>query len=563
MALTDNRTQLQDCEDVSDVGTASNADPQSDTTEAGFVIEGATATQFQVTNAQEFVVYDKDTTGTTFSLDLSDSTVYTNVKDNLQDTFANLGVQIVISDGTDDIGYVVAGVDVLGLPYEKKYSAYKLDVSVIVASPGTDNVDFYTHNGTEANNDQTVVSEVGYGSIHLAKGQGTIPNAWFDGIYYIANDSYAATITGGTSGTPETMADLIGDDVTAGAAMFNNPKASEYGIFAPTEWGDSGTGTSAFSGTDEQWYYYGDNGGGHAVGATHFPMRLVGNATGTNIFRQTRVTNINTGTRAQFDMSHANFDEIELDTTTWVDFGAITFPTQDASKFCNSSTFINCDQAYLSSLDMDSCTFIGTTDALGAILWDASVTEENQDNLSFISDGTGHAIEISLNTATLTTFNIDGYSVSGYETADDTATGNTVFLVDNALDGNVTINVTNGTGTFSYERAAGYTGTVSVVQSVNVEFEAVDKDDAAIQSVLVTAYLISDDSEVINTTTNASGIASTTFSGGTPADGYYRYRKNSSGAQKYENLSGFFTISSTGSVVKRSMVEDDISDPSA
>jgi hypothetical protein len=100
-------------------------------------------------------------------------------------------------------------------------------------------------------------------------------------------------------------------------------------------------------------------------------------------------------------------------------------------------------------------------------------------------------------------------------------------------------------------------GTTVITASVSVNFEAVDKDDNPILNVRITAYLISDDSEVINTVTNASGIASTTFSGSTPADLYYRYRKASAGDTKYVNLSGFATIETgSGVSVKRSMRVD-------
>lgn len=94
-----------------------------------------------------------------------------------------------------------------------------------------------------------------------------------------------------------------------------------------------------------------------------------------------------------------------------------------------------------------------------------------------------------------------------------------------------------------------------------VSFEAVDDDNAAIASVLVTAYKVSDDTEIINTTTAGSGIASTTYSDVANVDIYYRYRKASTGATKYFNLSGFATITSGGSVVKRSMKVDTIADP--
>ncbi len=481
MAVTDNRTQLQDCEAVGDVAGDSTADPQSNTSEAGVVIQGTNALQFQVTNAQEYLAYDLDSAGSTFNLDLSDSTVYIMIKDNLHDSFANLGGQITLDDTADGvstttIGYAVAGYDVIGLPYEKKYSAMKLDVSVVVASPGTSGVDFFQHNGTEANLDQTIIKQVGYGSIHLIKGQGTIPNTFFDGIYYIANDSYAASITGGTVGTPETMADVVGDDIAVGAGMFSNPKGTEYDIFAPTEWGDSGTADSYFEGTDEQWYYLGDNGGGHAVGATHFPMRLVGNATGTNSFVQTRVTNINVGTRAQFDMSDANFDILELEQTTWINFGLITFPTVDASKFCNNTTFINCDQMITSTIDMDGNTWSGTTNANGAILLDTTGDSDNILNATFISDGTGHGVEISV----LGTYDFDNWAFTGYGAT--TSTDAAVYV--SAVTGTVTINVLNGGDTPTY-RTAGAT-VVIVLAAVTVSVTAVEADGTPIEGAAVT-----------------------------------------------------------------------------
>jgi len=448
MALADNRTQLQDCEAVADVASDSNADPQSNTAESGVVIEGTNALQFQVTNAQEYLAYDQDAAGSTFNLDLSDSTIYLMIKDNLHDNFAGLGAQVVLADTADGtsthvIGYAVAGYDVIGLPYEKKYSTMKLDVSVIVAAPGTDNVDFYTHAGTEATLDQTIIKQVGYGSIHLIKGQGTIPNTFFDGIYYLANSTsattgYCATISGGTSGTPETMTDLVGDDITVGAGMFSNPIGSTYYIFVPTEWGDAGTATTAFAGTDETWLYVGDNGGGHAVGANHFPMRVVGNATGTNIFRQTRVTNQSIGTRCQFYFDNADFDEITLDGSSFVDFGAITWPGVDASKNADSITFNNCDQMIWNGMNMSDLTYNGTTDANGAVLLDTSGDSNNVAGAVFNSDGTGHAIEISVTG----TYDFDNFTYSGYGA--DATTDAEVYISVNAA---VTINIQNGGAT--------------------------------------------------------------------------------------------------------------------
>jgi hypothetical protein len=555
MALVDNRTQLQDSEDITHVDAASDADPQSDTTEAGFVIEGTTAMQFQVTNAQEFVSYDADSAGSAFSLDLSDSTIYIMIKDNLSETFANLGGQVVVSDGTNDTGYNAAGADVVGLPYEKRYHAFKIDVSVVVAAPGTVNVDFTEYNGSEASNDLTAVASIGYGSIHLAKGQGQIPNAWFDGIYYLANGSYAASITGGTTGTPETMTDLTGDDVTVGAGMFANPLGEAFYIFAPTEWG-AATGNTAFAGTDEQWFYLGDNGGGIAIGANNFPMRLLG-GTGTNIFRQTRVTNINVGTRCQFDMSDADFDELELEATSWVDFGAITMPVEDTSKFCNNSAFINGDQMNLSSLDMNGNTWNGSNDANGAILW--GTVEEDQDkqiNSTFVRSGVHNAVEIAPTGAGPFTYDVSGFVADGFASQDDVdaVEAEKVFFINPStlsadininLSGSSAVNIGGGADTgidgFSYRVVGSYTGTVTITQTVTLTATVSDTQDPPqpIEGVRVRFENQSTGALISQGTTNASGVYT---------DGAYNYTGDLAVTTK-ARLKGYKYFRTAGTII--------------
>lgn len=568
MALTDNRTQLQDCANSAEISGDTDASPTNTTTETGLLIEGTTAVSLQVTNAQEHILFDQDLNGNTFNIDFSDSTIYIAIKDNLADTFANLGGLICLNDGADgaggdDIGYAVAGSDVKGLPYRRDYSFYKLDVSVVVATPGTDGVDFFTFNGTEAGLAQTAILQVGYGSIHLAKAVGTTPNAWFDGIYYIANGSYAATVSGGTTGTPETMTDLAGDDETVGAGMFSNPIGDAFYLFAPTEFGDAGTGSSGFAGTDEQWYYLGDNGGGHSVGATHFPFRLVGNATGTNAFRQTRVTNVNVGQRATFDFSDTNFDELELDTTTWVDFGALTMPAQDPSKFCNDSTFINCDQMDLSSLDMDGNTWIGSNNANGVVAWDENTSDvANQDNSTFIRVGTHNAIEIAPTGAGPFTYNIDGLTVDGFASQDDVdaVEAEKVFYINPATStADININLSNsqalnigggadtGTDGFSYRIAGGYTGTVTITQTVTLQVTVVDDQNNVIPYASVSIQDQADDSEVSAGVANNLGVyTDSTYNYTADLDVNVVARKSSPGAPRYRARLSPAQITNTG-----------------
>lgn len=434
MALTDNRTQLNDCQDDTQTFATSGGALGTNTL-AGNTIITPNSVQTKHSNAYEDTYTSGDSAGATFNLNLSDQTIYIAIKDNGYDVAEVVGAGIVLGDGTDRIGYSAGGSNALGLPYQKVFNVFKLDGSDAAANPGTADVGHHVFAGTEANLNFAAITIVGYGGIHNAKAQGNVANVFISGIYHIANGSYAATVSGGTSGTPETMADLVGDDETVGAGMFSNPIGSTYYIFAPTEWGDAGTGTSAFAGTDESWQYVGDNGGGRAVGATHFPMRLVGNATGTNIFRQTRVVNQNVGTRCEFDWSDANFDEIALDGCSWNSFGVITAPGQDVDKNADNQTFNDCDQFIMNAMNMDTVTFNGAFDANGAVLLDTSGDSNNAANLIFNSDGTGHAVEISV----AGTYDLDNWTYTGYGA--DGTTDAAIYISVNAA---VTINIQNG-----------------------------------------------------------------------------------------------------------------------
>ena len=568
MALTDNRTQLQDCEAVGDVAGDSNADPQSNTNESGVVIEGTNALQFQVTNAQEYLAYDQDAAGSTFNLDLSDSTVYLMIKDNLHDNFAGLGAQVVLADTADGtsttvIGYGVAGYDVIGLPYEKKYSSMKLDVSVVVASPGVSGTDFYQHAGTEANLDQTIIKQVGYGSIHLIKGQGTIPNTFFDGIYYIANGSYAATISGGTGAAPETMLDVVGDDITAGAGMFSNPVGDAIYFFAPTEFGDAGTSSSYLTSDGEQWYWLGDNGGGHAVGATHFPMRLIGNGTGTNSWVLDGTQIINVGTRAEFDMSDANFDIITMTGGSMTGVGAIELPSSGGtSRFTTGVIFTDCDQITNNGADMDGCSILASIAAAdtGALVYnEASDPDGTLDNLTIeMGAASHHAIDFGTNVdSSLTSITLRGINFNGFGATDDAndstvrflaTTGSlTLNLIDCTVDG-VSPVASGGGKNFSVDDAAGMTVTV-VVQPVTLQITVLDKQTLVAIVGVQTSIHTNDVSftELMNEDTVAGGIASESYAGATPQSIVWRCRKSDSADNpRYKAASGIDTITSGG-----------------
>lgn len=559
---TDLRTELNDCDNVT--GFAGDGGSPSLNTLTGQRYEGSGSIDTQHSDTQEHMWTTQTSGGGgTFNVDMSDMTVYLMVKDNLVDTYANGGVEITLGDGTDDIGYDVGGNDGVGLAISPFFNAFKIDVSELAGTPGG----FTVYAGVEANLTYSAITRVGYGSLHLAKAQGNVANVFLDRITYIANDSPALRINGGTSGTPETMADVQGDDVTNGWAMISNPVGAQFGFFAPTQWGEPSANADAyFEAIDEQWYWIGDNAGGRALGATHFPFSLAGNATDTISFVLTRVVIVNTGTRAQFDMSDADVDTMQLEAVTFDGLGALTFPTVDAgNKFANDCIFNNCDQVDFQSIDADGCVFNGTTNADGAIIWDADDnSEQNQDNLELNSDGTGHAIHISIDDALASTFDISGYTFDGYAGQSGTA-GNRVFFIENPSDGDITINLTDcqalnvvgGGSGFSYELAAGTTSTVSIVQTVSVTITVVDEAGDPIEGAKVFLEEDPGGTDVISyDITDLNGEVTTTYSGSTPqaVTGFVRKTQAS---PVYKSVPINDTIGSTGLSATVTMVADE------
>lgn len=125
----------------------------------------------------------------------------------------------------------------------------------------------------------------------------------------------------------------------------------------------------------------------------------------------------------------------------------------------------------------------------------------------------------------------------------------------NTSGGAVTLNVTNGSP-MSVRNVGVASTTVSA--SVSVTITVQDQATNPIQNVQTSVYLISDGTEVLNTDTNASGVASGSFAGTTPASIKWRTRKSSPGDTKYVAQSGLGTIGSGGFDLLVTMVENTI-----
>lgn len=451
---TDNRTLLNDC---SATTGWTGSDAVTLNSDAGQSYEGGSSLSTQLSNADE----QMSTTSIGGTRNLAASTVYMLAKDNLGESFANGGVQLVLGDGTDLIGYDVGGYDRKGLNLPFFFNAYKLDVSVRVTTPGTN---FAVYAGSEAALDQTAITVVGYGSLHLAKAAGAIDNVYMDAFRFALNSAYHLTVNAGTVGTPIDFASVVTSDISGGWGMIGNPQGKQYDLFASTEFGTpSGTADSYFEATSFQLYLL-----GIGMAAGNFILRTIGNATGTNSFVLSSGVIVNIDTRAVFDMSDDNMDIFELTSVTFTDLGALTMPNAGGtSRFANACIFNTIDQSSFGTLPMAGATFNGSNDVNGCmIIGNESVT--NKTGFIFNADGGHAAIEIAPTQTSPDTveYTFNGWIFNGFTSSPES--GAALFINPTDLTTNITINVVGGGSTPSYRVAASYSGTVTINNNVSV-----------------------------------------------------------------------------------------------
>lgn len=509
--------------------TGDGTTPTVDTT-AGFAYENGAAISTQHSNTDERA----STTNVTGSpVNLSDATVYGLVKDNLLQTRTNGGLQIVLGDGTDLIGYGAGGNDDTGIQLDVFWNQYKFDTTT--TAPYTN-----AYSGTVGGNNLAAVTEVGIGTVHLAKAQGNVDNIKIDRLCFHTNGSYGLRVNGGTIGTPETTADLAGDSITNGWGLVSNPTGKQYSFYAPTEFGNpTATADVYYEAIDEQWTLLGG-----AVGSTHFPFRLVGNATDTIDITFRNLVVVNVGTRSEWTVGDANVNTIDWDNVSFTDLGTMTFAAQSVTKTHDSITWNNCDQVSPNGCNGTDWTFNGAFNANGAMLLDTAGDCNNLNGVAFVQSGTHHAIIITATgTYDFTNFTFSGFSGTG-----------TSAPVYNNSGGAVTINVTGG-DTPTVRNGAGASTTVNATVPVKVTVQ--DSAGNAIQGAKVFLELVSDGTDVISyAVTDVNGEVSTTYGGTTPANvtGFAR-KGTSSPVYKSANINA--TIGSSGLDTIVTLIEDE------
>lgn len=149
----------------------------------------------------------------------------------------------------------------------------------------------------------------------------------------------------------------------------------------------------------------------------------------------TNISFVSLGTVSPGKLTVVDNADVNFNGCSFTAMGIFVFQSNTTLVGC---TFRLCGQVTQGGADIDDCIFTNSS-ATTALLVN---NPDNIDNCSFVSDGTGHAIELTDacagNSYTLTDFYVSGYAAS------DGDTGNEAIY--NNSGGAVTINIDGGSG---------------------------------------------------------------------------------------------------------------------
>lgn len=274
-----------------------------------------------------------------------------------------------------------------------------------------------------------------------------------------------------------------------------------------------------------------DNG----TGTTEF---ILGEKSGTQGISGCTVRTQDTTQSAKFDIiaTDTDVDNFKLYGSNFLDAGTISLPANAATAEVLNCNFEACGQVAADTCVVKYCNFISCDSAV-----DAAVLVNDDPHYvtdcNFISCPKG--VEI-----------------------DTLGDGNYDF--NNLVFSNCTSDVNNTCGSALTVTKVGtsnpstYTGsTVTFAGSVTLTVTVVDADNVAIENAQTAIYKTSDNTQLMNEDTLASGIAEESYTGSTPCDIYVRVRKSSTGATKYiPNSTTGTIVAQTGYSVKMTLYAD-------
>jgi hypothetical protein len=485
------------------------------------------------------------------------------------DTQANGGLMLQVGDGTDRIGFHVAGSDKLGFTHfdgPVTWQCLCLDTANLGAFSNT------AFSGSYAALSNAAVTQLGVGFKTLVKSVGGVVNCFWDIGRYMdpsQNNGCAITVTAGTSGDPGTFAQIAtADRGTANQqahGIVRELGAGLYGVQGPIRFGNP-TGTSSSWFEDKNVSVVFED---REFQTTKYKIVIVDNGTGTTTFRLG--TKVGTGTTATGTDGcnliapsgvGAQFDAAtDTDVTDVFIYGSTFDGFSQGLSFRTGHEFIGSRVLASGQITAGGATMVNSqisgSTAASALLWNVNTdTSGLLDGMSYSMGTSGHGIEFGPNTPSSISFNDITFTGYGGTPGSNltSSTGSTNAAVYNNSGKEITINIT-GTGTTPSVRN-GASATTIVVSSVPLAVSVIDTATNPIQTAQVAIYLSSNNSELLNADTDVNGEVSGSYSGGTPASIYVRVRKSSTGDTKYIPASTTGTITSSGFAITITLRED-------
>jgi len=373
----------------------------------------------------------------------------TNLQNNLvyawaapfgqMDTLTNGGVTLILGDGTNRIGYHLAGSDRATFRHPDgpvTWQSLLVDTANLPAS-------LTAYAGSAGSLNLAAITQIGVGFKTLAKSKGGVANCFVDAIRY---GTGGLQLTAGTSGVPGTWDDIAADDRTTtnlkGYGIFRRLVAGVYGCQGPLVFGSTGTTASYFVENNSALIFE-----DRSIRGGRYSITIQGNATGSTTFRwgtKTGTGDTMSGvagvtvsapadTSAPFTASNSALQFVLIYGSTITNFrGALTF-SSDATNGPNhefgGNTVSGCGQMNPGRIVVRNCIFsgfVGASDGSeAAILWGANTDLKRCSftcAASTTNDIKGHGIKIG-NTGSIT---FDALKFSGY--------GPTVFGFNTTTD---------------------------------------------------------------------------------------------------------------------------------
>lgn len=356
-------------------------------------------------------------------------------------------------------------------------------------------------------------------------------------------------IKGGTSGDPATLEVLYTQDSNSSNAYGVIDKV--FGVYyvqgqitiGSTTAGDSTyfldkSNVVVFKDAMVGSGFYSITGQGNATGTTEIYFGEESGSRGINGDVIRCASSSQTPTFA-IDLSSSNITKYKLHGCSVLYGSTVTLATTNADKKVYDTSFVACAEVLASTCDVQYCNFISA--AARAVKIDS--TSHNIKNSNFINCQT--ATELTAGTGTYTFDNLK-------------FSGNT-YDIENSTSGACTIQNTNGSNPSDSKLLNSGGGSITfAASSVTLKVIVQNSSGTKLQNIRVGIYKVSDNTELLNTTTDSNGEASTSFSWTTNVDVSVRARKSSSGTTRYVNVSTLGTITSTGLTSYITMTTDSI-----